>query len=153
MWLEITMNSYELLFLSEFQRYRVDAVAQPGGSWAIGENMSEVGIAGGASHLGSMHAVAVIGLEAECSRGHWLPVAGPSAARVVLASGIEQERMAAHAVVDAIGVVIPVGSREWRLGPRASTDGVLLRRQLAAPLGVRLGQRTFGHGRLSYRVQ
>src|SRR5512134_3179758 len=44
----------------EVQRHAVDAVAQAGGGWAVGEDVAEMAAAVGAMHLRTDHAVALV---------------------------------------------------------------------------------------------
>ena len=59
--------------------------------------------------------------------------AGPAAASVELAAGIEQELAAAHAMIMPTFPALLVFARERRLGSRLPGDAVLLRRKLLFP--------------------
>ncbi|SBP89684.1 hypothetical protein THIARS_80208 [Thiomonas delicata] len=132
----------------EIERCGVDAVAQACRARAIGEDMAEMGMALGATHLRAQHAVTVVFHGLDGLLPHRLREAGPAAAGIELGGGVEQHRAAAHAAVAAVGVVVPVLAAERGFGGAAARHTVLLGGELGAPLGV-VG-RGLRHGVVSF---
>src|SRR5512139_1277180 len=132
------MQGSVLLFL-EFQRRRVDAVAQPGGGGAVWEDVAEVRAATSAQGFGAHHAVAGVGL---LRHGFGVPRlidARPAAAGVVLRGRGKQRLAAGGAAVLAGFMVVPVGAGERPFGAVLAQDAVLLRGQFGTPFGFGLG--------------
>src|SRR6185312_3890792 len=120
------------------QRGRVDAIALAGGLGAIGEDVSEVGAAGGAGGFDAPHAESPVFMLFDGVRGDGVVEAGPAAAGVELGLRLEQRSIAGGAVVQAIGVVVGQGAGEGTLRALFAHHVVLLRRELGAPFGVSL---------------
>src|SRR4051794_36265626 len=64
--------------------------------------------------------------------------ARPSRSRIELGLGAEQRLAAAHAAVEAVIPGVPVRTGEGAFGAVLARHVILLRRQLAAPFGIRL---------------
>jgi hypothetical protein len=125
-----------LLLLGRFQldRYRVDAVAQPGRRRPVVEDVAEMASAVRAGDLRPLHeegAVDVLRHRRVLGRG---VEAGPPAVGVELGLGLEQLGAAARAQVNAWGRGLPVLTRERPLGDLLPQDVVLGRGQVAPPL-------------------
>src|SRR5690606_4298232 len=120
----------------EFERQRVDAVAQPGGLGAGGEDVAEVGVADIAQHFGADHAVRGVAFFAHPGRIDGFEIAGPAAAGIELGVGGEQGGAAAHAAVYAVGGGVPVTAGEGAFGAFLAHHGVFFGRELGAPFGV-----------------
>ncbi len=67
---------------SELQGNRIDAVTLVGGLRAVVEHMTEVGAAGTARRLNSLHEVTVVGLGIDVLWRDGLPKAWPARARI-----------------------------------------------------------------------
>src|SRR5690606_25291670 len=127
-----------LLPRHELQGRRVHAVAQPGRLGSVGEDVSEVGVAGGAEDLDATHPVAEVLLGPDGVAADRCPEAGPPRPGVVLGVGVEELVAAAGAAVDAVALEVPVLAGGGALGALLAADVVLLRRELPAPLFVGL---------------
>src|SRR3954447_9467863 len=124
---------------------RVDAVAVARGrAVAVGEHVPEVGAAVGAAHLDPLHPAGGV-LDVLHSVGHRLVEARPAAAGVELRVGLEELRPARLAGVHARGLGVGVLPDERSLGAGLAQHGVLLGRELLAPLLVGL-LHLVGHG-------
>jgi pyridoxamine 5'-phosphate oxidase len=88
--------------------------------------------------LGAAHAVARIVDRFEILFVHRRVKTRPSAARFELRAGAKKLGIAAHAMIRAVVVKIPVFAGECRLRAALAGDLILLRRQLFFPLRVRL---------------
>src|SRR5690349_4878987 len=110
-----------------------------------------MGVAVLADDLGAAHEEVVVGPQLDLLEVGRLGEAGPAGAAVELRVRGEQLRPAANAVVHPLALLVPVRARERPLGTGLARHLVLLRRQLLAPLGVRLldllhGERVEGGG-------
>ena len=83
-----------LLFVLEGERGGVDAVAQAGGSRAVGEDVAEVAAAAGAGHFDAAHAEAAVLVLDDGFRLGGDHEAGPAAAGVELGAAEEEQRAA-----------------------------------------------------------
>ena len=135
-----TTNRESQILLSRFkrQRHTVDAVTQTGRRRTIGEDVPEVSAALAAMHFSARHPVAAIdrGADAPFDRRK---ETGPAGATLEIALGHEERLPAARAREHAGAVLPEERTRTRRLGGVIAKHRVLLRRQLPAPLLVRLG--------------
>jgi hypothetical protein len=122
----------------QFQRCRVDAVAQSGRSGTVLEHMAEMAIALRAQHLGADHAVADVPFFVDMALDRGRRKTRPAATGIEFGVGFEQRLAAAGAGVSALALLMLVFARERPLGRLLAQHGVLHRRQFAAPLGVGL---------------
>src|SRR3954453_6948877 len=127
-----------LILLLQIQRATVDAVAQARRVRAVLEHMPEMAAAVATAHLGTNHPVRAVGVHLDVLGEGRLEEARPARARFELGVGAEQSCAATGAVVHAIFLDIPILAGERALGALAAQHFVLLRRELLAPLGVRL---------------
>src|SRR5262245_7032592 len=111
-----------------------------------------MGRAFGAMHLGAPHKQAAVLMGAHRLFRRRLVEAGPTGARVELGAGVEQRLAATDAFVHAIVVVVPVLAGEGAFGAVLAGHAVLLRRQLLAPLLIRLAGSGGLKGRLAVHV-
>src|ERR1035437_2490419 len=118
----------------EGERERVDAVALPGGAWAVVEDVSEVPAAGAAHDLCPAHEQAVVRSQLDRLRDGRLGEAPPAGAGVELRVRREEHRRAGRAAVLAGSLVVDVVAGEGRLGAGLAQHVVLGRRELLAPL-------------------
>src|SRR3989344_4362092 len=88
-----------LLFLLQLQRGRVDAIAQTGRLWPVGEDMPEMRAALAAMHLGEAHEKAAVILFTDILGFHRRVEAGPAGAGIELGVGAEQLGAATGAFV------------------------------------------------------
>src|SRR5262245_57819173 len=116
----------------EVERRGVDAVAQPGRPWAVGEEVAKVGAAVRAHDLGSRHAQREVALLGYAALLDDVVERRPAGARIELRARVEQRLVAHHAAVGALGVVIPVDATERPLGMCFLGDRILDRRQARA---------------------
>jgi len=128
----------------KFQRDGVQAIPVAGWFGAVGENVTEVGVAAGAQHLNAIHAVAVVGDCGDVVGVNRLEETRPAGAGVKLGSGTEQRQATTDARVDTGLVVVVKCPAEGRLGPFAAGDCILFRGEKFAPFGV--GFDDFLHG-------
>src|SRR5581483_376330 len=105
---------------------------------AVVEDVAQVRAAARAVDLGPAHSVARVLLGLDGARRRRLPEARPARPRVELLTGREELRAARGAEILARLVVVPVAPGEGALRALLPADGVLLGRQLRAPLLVRL---------------
>jgi len=91
-----------------------------------------------AAHFGSGHAVTAVDVLNDIRLVRRVVKARPARARIELRVRSKQQRAAAHAVVSAVVVLVPVLARKCALGAALPRYFVLLRRQLLTPLVVAL---------------
>src|ERR687897_2228448 len=103
-----------------------------GGGRSVGEQMAEVGVAGGTAGLGADHAVAAILDAGDATVGDLAVEARPAGAGVEPGVAVEQLGVAHDTAVDAGVLVVPVLAGERPLGAGLLGDVVLQRRQAAA---------------------
>ena len=133
----MTRRDLSYCFL-QFQRRRIDAVAQSGRLRAIVEHMAQMRPAIRAQYLGAaQEQTAVLG-SGDLFRRHRLPETRPAAARIELGRRVKQRCAAAHAAVGARLVTIVIRAGERRFGPFLPTNSILFRGELRAPFGVSL---------------
>src|SRR5580698_2083554 len=95
--------------------------------------------------------MAGVGLHFDVVLGNGRPEAGPAGARIELGIRFKQRCPAAHALVSAGLMIVPVLARECRLGAFFARDCVLLGRQLFTPLFV--GFLDLGHFEVTWAAQ
>jgi len=122
----------------EIQSRRVHAITQVCGRRTIVKNVSQMGIAAAALNLIPLHPVRVVRLRLDVFLRDRLPEAGPAGSRFELGFRIEENRVAADAVIQAIGVIVSVFACPRDFSSRLARNLLLLRRQLLSPIGVRL---------------
>src|ERR1700686_3339645 len=122
------------LFRLQFQRGRIDAVAQAGRAGAIFEHVAEMTVALRAQHLGADHAVGHVALLVDVALGCRLGETWPAAAGIELGVGFEQRLAAAGAGIGAGPVLVLVFAGKRALGRLFAQYRVLRRRQFLAPL-------------------
>src|SRR6266481_5348487 len=125
----------ELLLGFEIQRSGVHAIAQPGRFRAVGEDVSEMSVATGATGFGAGHAVRAVGVFAHVLLVGRGVEAGPTGAGIEFGFGIEQRCAAGDALIHPRLVVVPVLAAEGTLGARFARHVVLLGCKLLAPFG------------------
>src|SRR5690606_4529615 len=86
----------------------VDAIAQASWRRAIGEYMSQMGIANIAKHFLADHAVRRIGFFSDIVRIDWFKITWPAATGIELGVGSKQRRAASDTRVDAWLEMVPV---------------------------------------------
>src|SRR5438093_12967400 len=116
------------LLRDERHRRRVHAVAQAGRRGAVVEDMAEMSAAARARHLVAHHAETAVDGGLHMGLRDRGPEARPAGSGFELGGGVEQLEPAARALVDASGMVVPVGACEGRLGALVAQDAVLLGR-------------------------
>lgn len=89
------------IFLEKLQGRGVDAKAKASGRGTVVEDVSEVGIAAAAHHLGAAHSVAGVAIHFDIIGGDRLVVARPTRAGMELGIGGEKRLAAADAHVCA----------------------------------------------------
>lgn len=119
--------------LFQFERRRIDAVAQALGLRAIREDMAEVAVALLAEYFGALHAVAVVRCFRDAGLFDGAGEAWPAATRIVFVGRCEQRCATACAAIGAFVVAIPVFAGEGRLGSLFPQNAILLWRQLIEP--------------------
>jgi hypothetical protein len=124
----------------------VDAVTQAARSRTIGEDVAEMGIAGGAANLRSPHEERAVRMLAHGGSGNRRREARPAGARIELGVGGKQGRAAAVAAVDAAALLVPERPGEGAFGAVLPGHVVLRGCQLGAPfaLGLDDADRDFG---------
>ena len=122
--------------ISELQRGGVDAIAHASGRGAVRKYVPKMALANGALHLHTQHAVGSIHDLFDRALCDWLEETRPARPGVELATRVKQGCATRDAMVNAIRMVVPELSAEWRLRCRASTDRVLRRSQARAPSGI-----------------
>jgi hypothetical protein len=130
--------------LVQFQRGRVDAVAQAAGRRAICEDVAEVGTAVVTGDFGTAHAEAAVDVLIDQFFIVRCVKAGPAAARVKLGFGTKERGAATGTVIGAGVVAVPVLTSKGPLGALFAGYMILVGRKLGAPLGV--GLFDFWHG-------
>src|SRR5262249_5600094 len=122
----------------KLERGAIHAVAQAGRLGPIGEDVAEMGLAGGATHLGATHQPrAVVMLPHRLGirrRGE----ARPARAGVEFRVGGEQRRATAHATIAPGPLLVPIRAGERALGTVLAGDMILLGRELLAPFSLAL---------------
>ena len=131
---KILVRLSALSLLLEIQRSRVHAIALAGGRRAIGEYVSQVGIAGAAFHFRTRHAIAAVRALGYAAGAYRRVKAGPASTGFELGVRVEQWRATADAVIDSSFFVIPIFSGESGLGAALAGDIELFGRKLRAPL-------------------
>src|SRR5258708_36380043 len=139
------------LFRLQFQRRRIDAVAQACRSRAVVEDVAEMTVAFRAQYLGADHAMGHVALLVDMAVDRGRGKTRPAAAGIELGVGFEQRLPAAGAGIGALALLMLVFAGERPLGRLLAQHRILHRRQLAAPLGLALldlaGRRLgVGHG-------
>ena len=124
-----------LLLLVQFQRQRIDAIAQACGPRAIVENMTQVRVATAAQYFGAVHSVRMIRMFF-----HNFIVGGrgetwPTTARVELGIGSKKLLATTDTLINAgrIGGLIFAGKGWFRT--LLAGHMILIRRELLLPLG------------------
>src|SRR3989344_4744913 len=134
-----------LFLLFQFERSRVDAVAQTGWFRAVGKVMTQVRAALGAHDLGATHEEFLVIFFSDVFLVRRLIETRPAGAGVELGVGAEQFGAAAYAAVHTVFMTVVVGAGKGTLGAFLTRDVILLRGELLFPLGVGLGNFRF-HG-------
>ena len=125
-----------LAFAGEVERGGVDAVAQAGGTRAVGEDVAEVPATTGAGDLDAPHAVAPVLVLSDGFGAGGDHEAGPAAAGVELGAAHEEQRATCGAVVVAGFVILREEAGEGPLSAFFAQHMILLRREKGSPLGV-----------------
>ena len=118
-----------LAFPEEFERGRVEAVAQARRRGAVGEDVAEMSVAAGAAYLGARHAPAAVDDLPDMVRVERAGEARPAGAALELAVGLEQGQPAQAAGVDAARLVVEEGAAKGPLGAVLQDHLPLLGRQ------------------------
>ena len=124
--------------LFEGERGGVDAVAEAGGTRAVGEDVAQVAAAAGAGDFNPAHAEGVVFVLVDGFGVGGDHEAGPAAAGIEFGSGQEQQLAAAGAVIIAGFVILGQGAGVGALGAFFAQNVILLRGQRGAPLSVGL---------------
>src|SRR6185437_3021183 len=114
-----------LLFLVELQRGAVEAVAQPCRLWPIVEQVAEVAAALGAVNLGPTHVVARVDVGFHGIGSQRSEEARPARTGIELRVRVEQRLAAAHALVHAVLLGVPVLAGEGPFGALLAGDSEL----------------------------
>jgi hypothetical protein len=116
------------------------AVRAAGGAWRrpIRKQVTQVGVAFTAQHLGALHEEASVGFRADIGFRRRGGKAGPAGARVEFVSGEKEVGSAAGAPIHACLVIVPIAARKGAFGSFLASHRILLRRQLTLPFGVGL---------------
>src|SRR6266478_8684489 len=104
------------LFRLQFQRCRIDAVAQAGRAGPVVKHVSEMAVAFRTKHLGPDHAVADVAFLVDMALGRRLGKARPAAAGIELGVGFEQRLPTAGADVGAGPLLMLIFAGERPLG-------------------------------------
>src|ERR1700687_4855446 len=107
----------------KMQRSGVHAVAQPGGPRPVIKYMAQLPIAAPARYRGAPHAEAIIRAFQYIVFRYRLPEARPAGAGFKLGAGIEQRRLAADAIIQSVGALVPQCTGERLLS--AGSSGVV----------------------------
>src|SRR6516164_9131524 len=124
----------------EVHRHAVDAIALVGRRGAVVEDVAEVAAAAAAMHLGAQHAIAAIDLLLDRARNRIIE-ARPAGAALEFPGRHEQRLAAAHTGKRAGALFVVEGAAAGRLGAMRAHDPVLLGREQAPPLLVRVRDR------------
>ena len=124
----------------EFQAGRIDAITQSRGTWTVGKDMAEVGIAAGARDFLPPHAMAVVFMDLNAAGRGRLVKTGPATAGVVLRRGAEELLPAGGTAVDSVGGGVFVLAGKGAFRALFAQNVILLGRQFAPPLFVGLPQ-------------
>src|SRR3982075_3587129 len=123
-------------FRREGERGAVHAITQPGRPGSIREDVAEMGVAGGAKHLGAAREPRAVLVLIPRIPGERRPEARPTRSGIEFRLGGEQRRAAAHAGIGAGMLFVPIGPGEGPLGAVLARDVILLRREQPAPFGL-----------------
>src|SRR6185437_3812051 len=104
------------LFRLEFQRCRIDAVAQSGRRRAVLEHVAEMAVTTRAKHLGPNHAVGDVALLVDMALGCRPVETRPAAAGIELGIGLKQRLPAAGTDIGTRPMVMLVFAGEWPFG-------------------------------------
>lgn len=121
--------------LLEFQRCAVHTVAKACRLRTIVEDMAKMRIALAASHLAA-GTETVVSHALDVLSGNRLPEAWPTGAGLELCLRTEQGVTAAHATVQAFGMVVPILSSEGNLRISFTGDSVFMRTKSLLPLCI-----------------
>ncbi len=124
------------LFRLEIQRDTVDTVTQPGRPRAVGEDMAQMAVTGGAAHLNAVHAVAMIMMFGNRIRRGWRCEARPTGTAVEFFIGPEQQRAAAATMKGAIAFFNIQRAAKGALRTRFTQDMILYRGKARTPFIV-----------------
>jgi len=108
------------------------------GRWTIVEDVPQVSIAAAAIDFLSLHAGRGVGARRNVFFRDRFVETGPARSRLEFRLGIEQDRVAANAMIQTVVVISGVLARERTLCPRMARHFKLFRGQLLLPLGCRL---------------
>src|ERR1700722_19737676 len=106
------------------------------GRWAVVENVSEMTVTAGANHFVSLHPGGAISARRYVFFGDRFPKARPARAGFEFRLGIEENRVATDAMVQAVVMIAGILAGEGPFGACMARDFELLRRQLLLPFGV-----------------
>lgn len=101
----------------QFQRGRIHAVTKSRRGRAIGEDVSQMGVATATEYFGAGHGLAVILVFLDGLLVDRLEKTGPAGPRVEFRLGIKERLVAANASINAVGLCVPIGSRKRALRP------------------------------------
>src|SRR5262249_19879089 len=116
-----------LVLTHEVEAGGINAIALPGRSWAIVEDMAQMAAAAAAPYLDPMHAIAEI-LERLDRSGFHIVKRGPATARIEFRLCGEQQLIAARTAVGPVLLQVPVFPSEGALGPGFAQNVLLLGR-------------------------
>ena len=116
--------------------HAIDAIAQAGGRWPMGEHMAQMRVAARAGHLGAHHVMGAVFMLFDHVIGQGRIKAWPAAARFELGRGIEQGRITAHTAIGA-GAFGKAGMAERPFSCRAACDLKGQFPQFRQPFGIR----------------
>jgi hypothetical protein len=116
--------------------HRVDAIALSRRQRPVIKNMPQVGIAARTSHLGADHPVRRVAKALDAARYGFFPEAWPATAGIELGAGVEQQGIAADAVVIAGFISVVMLATEWAFRARLACNPLLFRCQLRTPFCI-----------------
>lgn len=125
-----------LLFFSEGQRRRVDAIPFAGRFGAVVKDVAEMPPAPRAGDFELPRTKTAVGPDGNGIGCNRLKKTRPAGAGVILCVGGKKRRPARGTMVHAVFFVVFVRSGKWRLRPPLPKDMILLRRQEATPLVI-----------------
>ena len=135
--------------MNEIHCMAIEAIAQACRRWPVREDVTQMRVATAATDFGSDHAMGLVFKFPDRIRVDCLEKAGPAAAGIEFCIRHEQRRFAAHAIVTADELVVPVGTGERALGAGLAGHIELLGCKLLHPFGGGLFDLGFQLGTLN----
>ena len=120
----------------EVENHTVDAVAQSGRRWAVGEDVAEMCLTCCATDFGATHKERTVIVLTDRRAVCRLCVARPTCARIKLVVGLEQRLSATNTLEHASTLLVIEWARERSFRSVLTGDVVLFLSKLLSPLGI-----------------